>query len=68
MQRRTITVPDDLDAQIAALVARGAVPSASRFFQDAARAHLAALGGKPTMAPPFGGRAPWQRLRVRGGE
>lgn len=73
MQRRTITIPDDVGARIDDLVGGGAFPSVSAFFQDAARSHLAALDGgvkrsaatvhpaprTPEAAPR---RSPWGRL------
>ncbi|MBI2168816.1 MAG: ribbon-helix-helix protein, CopG family [Actinobacteria bacterium] len=43
MLRRTITIPEALAAAIDELVRLGAVPSVSRFFQDAARVHLDGL-------------------------
>lgn len=43
MIRRTITLPEALVTEIDDLVAAGATPSVSRFFQDAARRQLSAL-------------------------
>lgn len=45
MIRRTITFPEGVAREIDDLVARGDVASVSRFFQDAAHRHLAALRG-----------------------
>lgn len=38
MQRITITVPDDVLADVKSIVERGGAPSVSAFFTDAARA------------------------------
>ncbi|HLG01205.1 MAG TPA: hypothetical protein VI916_12085 [Acidimicrobiia bacterium] len=67
MQRRTITLPDDLGAEIDRLVESGAVASVSRFFQDAARGHLANLSARtPRSAASVRRRtpqrSPWRRL------
>lgn len=45
MIRRTVTLPDDLAAQIEAAVAAGAARNVSRFVQEAARRYLDALRG-----------------------
>lgn len=41
MQRRTVSLPDDVASEIDAFLAGGGAPSASSFFRDAARAYLA---------------------------
>lgn len=44
MNRRTITLPDDLAAAVDACVEAGLAPNVSRFIQDAVRAHLREWG------------------------
>ena len=43
MPRRTISLPDDLAAEIDDVLASGDAPNVSAFFRDAARRHLVAL-------------------------